>query len=66
MSEDEAKEKNIAYFERVGIDFKIINFARVVFRVEAGEIADHKFLDDSEPNPTCTITSTPKKDYINP
>ncbi len=29
MTEDEAKEKIVDYFERLGIDLKAINFARV-------------------------------------
>lgn len=60
MTEDEAKEKIIAYIECRGIDLKTINFARVVFRIEGGEVVDHKFLDDDEPAPTNVIAPQPK------
>lgn len=67
MLEDEAKEKITAYFERLGIDLKTINFARVVLQVKDGEVVGHEFLHDDEPDPmrddpTQTITPSPKKE----
>ncbi|HBE9077664.1 hypothetical protein [Serratia fonticola] len=66
MLEEEAKEKITAYFERLGIDLKTINFAHVVFRVEGGEVVGHKFLDDGEPDPTIPVTQPPKAVCIRP
>ncbi|WP_422528618.1 hypothetical protein [Serratia fonticola] len=60
MLEEEAKEKITAYFERLGIDLKTINFARVVFQFKDGDVVGHKFLDDDEPDPTNAIMQQPK------
>ncbi|HHQ4308777.1 TPA: hypothetical protein ACSP7Y_004841 [Serratia fonticola] len=63
---EEAKEKITAYFERLGIDLKTINFARVVLQVKDGEVVGHEFLHDDEPDPVHdepvhTIKLSPKK-----
>lgn len=60
MLEEEAKEKITAYFERLGIDLKIINFARVVLQVKDGKVVDHEFLHDDEPEPESPVTPSPK------
>ncbi|MEX3004249.1 hypothetical protein [Serratia fonticola] len=60
MLEEEAKEKITAYFERLGIDLKTINFARIAFQFKDGDVVDHKFLDVDEPDPTNSITPQPK------
>ncbi|CAI2007568.1 hypothetical protein [Serratia fonticola] len=60
MLEEEAKKKITAYFERLGIDLKSINFARVVFQFKDGDVVNYRFLDDDEPDPTNIFTPQQK------